>query len=171
MAHSKIIKKYFISHFKSPMSMLQDKLPVSHQKWTDMTLDMESDMNPSNTDKDLDKDQISDNTSKNHELGQTTNMCVRPIMLPMITDNHVTETSCQKSKNYFHTGRTKRISCRLIVLFLLICCLLTFLYFIYRAFSFLKSYSTQNWDEMLEHEYPIKKIECYFQKCRKIFRR
>ena len=151
------------------MSMLQDKLSVFHQKWTDMTLDMESDMNPSNTDTDLDKDQISDNTSKNYELGQTTNMCVRPIMLPMITYNQVTETSCQKSKNYFYAGRTKRISCRLIVLFLLICCLLTFLYFVYRRFSFLKSYSTQNWDEkMLEHENPIKKIECYFQKCRKI---
>ena len=148
--------------------MLQDKLSVFHQKWTDMTLDMESDMNPSNTDTDLDNEQISDNT-KNYELGQTTNMCVRPIMLPMITYNQVTETSCQKSKNYFYAGRTKRISCRLIVLFLLICCILTFLYFVYRRFSFLKSYSTQNWDEkMLEHENPIKKIECYFQKCRKI---
>ena len=121
-------------------------------------------MNSSNTDADLDK---------NYELRQTTNMCVRPIVLPMITNNHVmTETSCQKSKNYFHTGRTKRISCRLIVLFLLICCLLTFLYYVNRAFSYLNSYSTQNWDEkMLETENPINKIECYFQKCRKIFRR
>ena len=149
--------------------MLQDKFSVFHQNWADM----DSDMNPSNTDTDLEKDQISDNTSKNYGLGPTTNMCVRPIMLPMITNNHVTtETSCQKSKNYFHTGRTKRISCRMIVLFLLICCLLTFLYFVYRAFSYLKLYSTQNWDEtMLEHENPVKKIECYFQKCRKIFRR
>ena len=156
---------------KSPIWMLRDKLSVFHQNWTNTTLDIESDMNPLYTDTDLDKDQISDNTSKNYELGQTTNMCVRPIMLPMITNNHMmTETSCPKSKNYFHTGPTKRIFCRRIVLFFLLCCLFTFLYFVFRAFSYLKSYNTQNWDDkMLEN--PIKKIECYFQKCRKIFRR
>ena len=120
-------------------------------------------MNSSNTDADLDK---------NYELRQTTNMCVRPIVLPMITNNHVmTETSCEKSDNYFHPGRTKRISCRRIVLFLFICCLLIFLYLVYRAFSYLQSYNTQNWDEKIPNENPIKKIECYFQKCRKIFRR
>ena len=153
--------------------MLQDKLSVFHQQWADTTLDMDSDMNPSNTDTDLDKDQISNNTSKNYELGQTTNMCVRPIMLPMIIHNQVmTETSCKKFKNYFHAGRTKRISCRHIVLFLLICNLLTSLYFVYRTLSYLNSYNTQNWDEKrLELENPIKKTECYFQKCRKIFRR
>ena len=139
--------------------MFIDELSDSHHKWVNTTLNiMDSDMKPSIADSD---------TSKNYDFGQTKDICVRPILLPMITSHHVmTETSCQKFKNNFHTYSTKKISCRLIVLFLLICCLLTSLLLVYMTHFYLKSYITQNWDEkMIQLEIPLNKIECHFKKC------
>ena len=78
--------------------MFLDKLSDCHHK---LTLDIiDSDMKPSNAESD---------TSKNYDFGPTTDICVRPILLPMITSHHVmTETSCQKFKNNLHTYSTKK---------------------------------------------------------------
>ena len=113
--------------------MFLDKLSDSHQKGVNTTLNiLNSDMNASNADSD---------TSKNYDFGQTTDICIRPILLPLITSHHVmTETSCQKLKNNLHTYSTKKILYRLIVLFLLICSLLTLLLLVYLTHFYLKSY-------------------------------
>ena len=120
----------------------------------------------SDTELDIDQIKIADTDKLNDpEFGKN----FRPTLLPMISSHSrhvITEISCSQA----HPSR--KISCRLIVLFLIVCSLLTFLCLIYRNFSYLKSYNLQNWDEkMREFQNPIHKIECHFQKCKEVFRK
>ena len=133
----------------------------THQGLTDMEMDENS---RSDTELYIDQIKIAD-TDKLNDPGFGKNF--RPTLLPMISSRHViTEISCSRG------DPTRKISCRLIVLFLIVCSSLTFLCLIYRNFSYLKSYNLQNWDEkMREIQNPIHKIECQFQKCKEVFRK
>ena len=135
----------------------------THQKLADMNMD-ENTGSRSDMELDIDQIKIADTDKLNDpRFGKT----FRPTLLPMISRRHViNEISCSRAEP------SRKISCRLIVLFLIVCGLLTFLCLIYRNFSYLKSYNLQNWDEkMREIQNPIHKIECHFQKCREVFRK